>query len=515
MKTHSKVLLVIFTLIGLTQCQKAPDSDPNPTTTTPPGSSNTPPASSTETPTKTFVCTTPNPTPRTWFVALTGNDANDGTLAKPLRTIQKAVDSAKPGDTVELRAGTHESREIKIRTCNLTLRSYPGEWAIIKAVTNVEGVTSVLWYREPTIVGGLIENLEIVGGYYYGIKLENNWEDGEPVRRAVSDLTIRNCRIHDTGRDCIKIVPGCANIKILNCEIHHSGVGPANVKAQNAEGIDNVNGPNMLVRGCYFHDIATNGLYAKGGAKNCIIENNLIVNCGETGVSAGFTDTDEEWFDKDNTDYTESFDIIIRNNIIVNAKWGGVGLFAAVRPRVVNNTFVNVAANTLGALYISRGETYVGPSGRLVTPPCRDVTVLNNVFVQTQVSDRPMIRIRYNNDDKAESLTGNSQIDYNRYYRTGTAATYENRQTDNLTFAQWKTATKFDAHSTEGDPQLDAQHHLRASSPCLKVGILQSIITTDYDGNPRSGKPDLGADEAGGTALVVPPPTSLIGTGLK
>jgi hypothetical protein len=285
-------------------------------------------------------------------------------------------------------------------------------------------------------VGGLIENLEIVGGYYYGIKLENNWENSEPVRRSVSDLTIRNCRIHDTSRDCIKIMPGCANIKVLNCEIHHSGVEPANLTAQNAESIDNVNGSDMVVRICYFHDIATTGLYAKGGAKNCLIENNLIINCGDMGVTAGNTDTDEEWFDKNNKDYTESFDIIIRNNIIVVAKWGGVGLFAAVRPQVINNTFVNVASYTYGALYISRGETYVGSNGRLVTPPCRDVKILNNIFVQAQAGDRPMIRIRYNDNDKTESLMGTNQIDYNRYYRPGKAAIYENWRTPDLTFGQ-------------------------------------------------------------------------------
>jgi hypothetical protein len=492
-------LLLICLLMG---CKKNVPDDPQPADNDP------------ETP--TFACTEPNPTPRTWYVALTGNDAAAGTLAAPLRTVQKALDSARPGDAIELRAGTHESRELKVRTCGLTLRSYPGEWATIQAITTNEDITSVLWYREPGISGGVIENLDIVGGYLYGIKLENNWENNEPTRRSVSNLTIRNCRIHDTGRDCIKIVPGCANIRILNCEIYRSGIGPANRTADNAEGIDNVNGPGMVVRNCYIHDIATTGLYAKGGAKNCVVENNLIVNCGEMGVMAGNTDTDEEWFDKDNTTYTESFDMVIRNNIIVGAAWGGVGLFAAVRPKVINNTFVDVSATTYGALYISRGETYVGPTGTLRTPPCRDISVLNNIFVQSQTGDRAMIRIRYNDDDRAESLAGTNQIDYNRYHRLGSAApTYENRQRQNLTFGAWKTATGFDAHSTEGDPRLNGQYHLLAGSPCLKAGLPSPLVTIDYDGNPRNGKPDVGADEAGGAALVVPPPNSVIGTGLK
>ena len=454
----------------------------------------------------------PNPNPRSWVVATNGNDNNAGTIANPFKNIQKAVDKALPGDTILLRGGTHESREIKVRTSKLTFRSYPNEWAIVKAVTNVEDITSCFWYREPCINGGLIENLEIVGGYFYGIKLEDNWDWNEPVLQAVSNLTIRNCKIHDTGRDCIKIVPGCANIQILNCEIYRSGVGPANVRAQNAEGIDNVNGPKMVVRNCYFHDISTNGLYAKGGAKDCIIENNLFMNCGEMGICAGNTDTDEEWFDKSNTEYIESFDIIIRNNIIVNAKWGGVGLFAAVRSQVVNNTFINVASETYGALYISRGETYVGNNGKLVTPPCKDLKIMNNIFVQSTSGDRSMIRIRYNDDDKAESLIGTNIIDYNCYFRASNAAVYENRQTDNLTFAQWKSATKFDAHSFEANPLLNAQYHLSAGSLCIKKGLLQSIISVDYDGNNRSGNPDIGADEVGGTPLATPPPSGVIGT---
>lgn len=454
----------------------------------------------------------PNPKPRSWVVATNGNDSGAGTVGSPFKSIQKAVDSALQGDTVLLRGGTHESREIKVRISKLTFRSYPNEWAIVKAVTNVEDITSCFWYREPCINGGLIENLEIVGGYLYGIKLEDNWDWNEPVLQAVSNLTIRNCKIHDTGRDCIKIVPGCANIQILNCEIYRSGVGVANINAQNAEGIDNVNGPNMVVRNCYFHDIATNGLYAKGGAKNCIIESNLFINCGEMGICAGNTDTDEEWFDKSNTEYIESFDIIIRNNIVVNAKWGGVGLFAAVRSQVMNNTFVNVASETYGALYISRGETYVGNNGKLVTPPCKDLKIMNNIFVQATSGDRSMIRIRYNSDDKAESLTGTNIIDYNCYFRAGNTAVYENRQKDNLTFTQWKSGTGFDAHSFEANPLLNVQYHLSTGSPCIKKGLQQGIISIDYDGNNRSGNPDIGADESGGTPLATPPPSSVIGT---
>ena len=38
-----------------------------------------------------------------FYVSLEGDDANDGSLDKPFRTIQKAVDVMQPGDTCYVR----------------------------------------------------------------------------------------------------------------------------------------------------------------------------------------------------------------------------------------------------------------------------------------------------------------------------------------------------------------------------------------------------------------------------
>ena len=86
------------------------------------------------------------------YVSPSGNDSNDGSENKPFKTIQKAADEADPSKALEivLRGGTHESKEIKFRTSNIYLHSYPGEWAVIKASTTVEDITSCLWFREPT-----------------------------------------------------------------------------------------------------------------------------------------------------------------------------------------------------------------------------------------------------------------------------------------------------------------------------------------------------------------------------
>nr|WP_295931719.1 right-handed parallel beta-helix repeat-containing protein [uncultured Dyadobacter sp.] len=452
------------------------------------------------------------------YVAPNGDDSNDGTESKPLRSIQAAADKADPEKGLEiiLRGGNYESREIVFRTSHIYLHSYPGEWAVIRAVTNVEDIASCLWFREPGTTDVTLENLEIVGGYYYGIKLESNWDYDNNIpfdqRKGISEVKILHCKIHDTGRDCIKITPGCKDIQILNCEIYRSGVGPANIEANNAEGIDNVNADQMIVRNCYIHDIATNALYAKGGARQCIFEQNLIMNCGEGGLVAGYLDTDVEWFNTTaNPDYFESIGIIIRNNIVAKVGREGIGLYAAKDAQVYHNTLVDVAREDgSAALLIARGEIYGTPKGD-IHPGCRDVKVVNNIIVQSSQARGYTARLR-------GSLSGNNEITQNIYYRPGNHLfrldTSEDDYLELEGFENWKSRTAFDGTSVITDPLLDTQYHLAAGSPCIGKGKNPgSVVAKDYDGRSRTSTYDIGADQSGnGAALAIPPAPLATGT---
>jgi hypothetical protein len=100
-----------------------------------------------------------------WYVAPNGNDNNPGTLTQPFKTIPAAIEAASPGDVIDLRNGNYASEEIRITKSNLTLRSYPGEWAILTAPVHDENIASCIWYSEPEVSGGTLERLEIEGGY--------------------------------------------------------------------------------------------------------------------------------------------------------------------------------------------------------------------------------------------------------------------------------------------------------------------------------------------------------------
>ncbi len=456
-------------------------------------------------------------TAATIYVSPSGNDNNAGTLAQPLKTIPEAIDRANPGDIIELRNGTYPSNEIRIPKSNLTLRSYPGEWAIITAPLNIEDVASCIWYNEPDVTGGVLENLEIKGGYYYGVSFETNWEWGLPAneRRGASNIILRNCKIHDTGRDCIKIKPGCDNIQILHCELYNSGIGPSNSEANggpNAEGIDNVNGDGMVVRNCYIHHTSTSAVYAKGGAANCLIEGNLIMHAGEAGILLGFY-TDADFFDTNaNPSYYECLNSSAFNNMVVTTGGAGIGFFAAKNCAAYNNTVVTASPLYHAPLMIARGEIYLSETTTL-TPANFNIQVFNNLFVdQSGTGDED-----YTVQLREGALTGNNLINRNIYHKTTGVASFDDGVNwPARTFAQWKSQLGFDAQSMETNPQLNANFHLTNGSAAIDAGQAAPVLTNDYDGQTRSGAVDLGADEFGnGIALQVPPPAGTIGTGAE
>lgn len=461
------------------------------------------------------LCLLHNLNAATWYVAPNGNDNNAGSLSQPFKTIPRAIDAASPGDAIELRSGAYTSAEIRITKSQLTLRSYPGEWAIISAPVNNEDIASCIWYNEPAVTGGLLERLEITGGYYYGVSFETNWDWGLPASqtRGAGNITIRQCKIHDTGRDCIKIKPACNNIQIISCELYNSGIGPGNSVANggpNAEGIDNVNGDGMIVRNCYIHNISTTGVYVKGGVKDCIIEENLIYGAQEAGILMGFY-TDAEFFDQDGTNpaYYECQYSLARNNIVYNTGGAGIGFFAARNCSAYNNTIITASGNFHAPLYFSPGEIWINDNTTL-TPPNFNLLVVNNIIIdQSGTGDED-----YTVQIREGAMTGVNTIDYNIYQKTtGPAAFDDGVSWPALSFAQWKAQMGFDAHSLEAYPALDANLHLLPNSPAIDAGQ-NTPAARDYDAQPRSGAIDMGADEYGnGNALQTPPPNGVIGTG--
>jgi len=72
-----------------------------------------------------------------FYVATNGVDTNPGTLERPFRTIQKAAETARPGDTVAIRAGTYRETVAPPRSGEaerpITFRNYEQETVVVSA----------------------------------------------------------------------------------------------------------------------------------------------------------------------------------------------------------------------------------------------------------------------------------------------------------------------------------------------------------------------------------------------
>jgi len=100
-----------------------------------------------------MVCAAQGAAAAEFHVAVTGDDAHDGTAAAPLRSIQRAADRARPGDTVTVHAGVYREsvrppRGGESDSKRIVYRAAPGERVEIKGsevVTNWTRVKGDVW----------------------------------------------------------------------------------------------------------------------------------------------------------------------------------------------------------------------------------------------------------------------------------------------------------------------------------------------------------------------------------
>jgi hypothetical protein len=440
-----------------------------------------------------------------WFVSTSGsNTTGNGSVTAPFRTITHVLAPANnivsAGDTVSLIApvGNNTFNECNVRLrVRLTLRSAPGNNARIHCATTTSNSSTV--QVDPGASGSVIRNLEISGGFFYGIFLQTNWFQGGPTSNTgASNVVIEDVKVHSTGRDCIKITPKSNNVTIRRAEIYNSGVRDNS----NAEGIDNVNGDGMIVEDSYIHDTATTGVYFKGGARNVIVQRNRIENTGSAGILIGF-DTSPEFFDLSvNPGYYEAIGGIVRNNIVRNTTNAGIGLYASRDSVVVNNTIVNTANSAHAAIYF--GVTFQDYDPNAGRPANLNPFIRNNLIIQ---NNRPCMSIRYSTElGGLSGLSGSTNSNYNAFHNTSGACSFSDGRPSPGTFsgnlAGWRTRTSGETNSIETALSLTAEGRLPSGSPAIDAGQTVAQVTDDFDKQNRAPPYDIGGDEFGSGSPV-------------
>ena len=204
-----------------------------------------------------------------YYVSTSGNDANEGTLAAPWRTVQKATTSIGAGDTCYIRGGSYVERvTISNRhgtaVLPMTFTSYPGETASIEQtlVSPPNGTSALL----------TISNSDFI---------------------IIRGIEFQNHKTSSTAKDLfgIYIVGGCNGVQIRNNKIHDIWQS-ATTAAGNAHGISAIGNAatainGLIIDGNEIHHCLTGSsetVSLNGNVTNFKVTNNLIHDCNNIGI---------------------------------------------------------------------------------------------------------------------------------------------------------------------------------------------------------------------------------------
>ncbi|OXM17551.1 DUF5123 domain-containing protein [Paenibacillus herberti] len=473
-----------------------------------------------------------------YYVSTSGSDSNAGTsTGSAFKTLQKAANTAGPGDTVYVLAGTY-NQKLKITNSGtssapITFRNYNTDVAVIDgtglSVSGMEGIVQITNASNIKVQGFEIRN--------YKTSTNGNAAVGIFATGAGSNVEIRNNNVHHIastatptgsdreGRDAHGIAVygtsttswsnvtvdgntlnnltlGSSEALVLNGNvdgfsvtnnaIHHSdnigidiigfeGKAPNSSLDQARNGVVSGNNIyNVSVQGNPSYpstDYSAGGIYVDGG-KNVVIERNRSYN-NDIGIEVA-----SEWPTK-----STSF-ITVRNNLVHNNSYTGIAIGgydtqrgSTTDSKIVNNTLYN--------------NDLVGQEGGqlLIQFDTKNNIIKNNILVAS--SSKILIQNQFTQN------SGNV-VDYNLYYGVGgTSGLTWNWKTSGYTnFSTYKSSTGNDAHSIVANPQLASpttNFTLNTGSPAINTGNTDTSIigSTDLAGNARvlGGIVDIGAYE--------------------
>ncbi len=271
------------------------------------------------------------------YVSPDGSDRSRGTAAAPWRTVQKALNTLRPGQTAIVRAGTYRQNLVADRagrkSAPITISGEPG--AVLAAGSGAE------------------ENmpLEMVDGAAFlrfeGLVFEGATGDSTTnvyADRGVHDIELSRCEVRRSQRQGFFSEADTARIQILRCRFHdNGGSGP--------EGLDHsiyVQGSRHVIAGNLLTGARNgNGIQLYPSSDNAIIVGNTIDDNLLDGVVIGDDDG------RTTSDALVANNIVTRSRSAVATYWGG----AVGRGNVVRN---NLGWRNDRRRFAGEGAVWVG-----------------------------------------------------------------------------------------------------------------------------------------------------------
>ncbi|MFJ3439050.1 DUF1565 domain-containing protein [Streptomyces cyaneofuscatus] len=409
---------------------------------------------------------------RTYFVSPSGNDSNPGTSAgAPFRTIQKAADSAGPGDTVSIMNGTYSERSkgsnvLTIKRSGrpgapITFSAHPGHNPVIHPVNAWNGISV---HGASYIV---IKNLEVKGnsGALTLAGAERDAKKGDPTYNTnciwAEPNKATGARPHhidivgNTVSHCPGLGIGSRGADYMTIDRNHvyatswyTVYATSGISILAAHDIDRGNPRKYKIR-VTNNRVHDNETRVKWERCKCYSDGNgIIIDTLKDKSKAG----------ENGPDYQGR--VLVANNLSYNNGGSGIHSFKSQHVDIINNTAYKNGRST-------RMESYAN----IFAHDSTDVRLLNNIA----------------------------------YGRPGQATNSKSRNTDvtydyNIYFGGKAPEVK-GPHDIVGDPKLTspgtgagAEFRLRKGSPAIGSGTPFPAVASDLTGARRAGgAPDRGA----------------------
>lgn len=454
-----------------------------------------------------------------YYVATNGNDSNPGSIDKPLRSIQKAVNMARPGDVIYVRGGTY-SESIVIRNSGtvdkpIVLAAYPGEKPVIDGQYNLPAVPNSGWARcndtvsPPTcfhhnpLVYVRADNF-IVDGFEITRSLGRGFTVYQTASDPAQNVVIRNNNIHD-NRSAGIIMVNANNVLFESNQVSHSGNFATHDRSASEMNwpiaVNALDSSNITYRNNKIFENWTEGISTGRNSKNIIIENNEIYDNRALQVyihrSQNVSVNGNKVYCTNNQNFYRGG--TVSPGIVVNNESNFDGMLIVDNAKIVNNLVVGCRLGF--AMWGGGGSAKIGS---------RNVTVSHNTFVNMFTVSDSKEAIAINIVDAGHrNIRIENNIIYQQKFTIANVPSSSQIVMENNFWSRTPPVSASGAGDIVGDPmlanpgaalragQVNADwYKLMPGSPAINSSSTSGAVTTDFFGNIRDGRADIGFHEA-------------------
>lgn len=402
----------------------------------------------------------------TFYVSTTGSDSNAGTQAKPWATLQHAVDTISPGDTIQVLAGTYVGCRIGhsgSQSSPKTLEAAPGASVLVNKPGPGNKHNSIIEFElfGSTVSDWIVSGFEVANSPNYGIDV-----------RVTERITVQKNHVHNSKLTGI-FTAFSNNILIQNNETDHNS--EHGIYQSNSSVYPTIHGNNS-------HNNASAGIHMNGDISEqpgdglvrfATVEDNTIWENGTAGGSG---------INCDGVD-----DSIIRNNLLYNNHASGISLYAIDGAHGSSNN--NVYNNTIVMAPNSRFVINIPSDGGGKAAPVGNVVENNILYTPDSFHGSVLI---------AKAKVSGFHSDYNIVVNQFS----DNNGNTSISLAKWQ-ALGYDLHSIIATPvQLfvnpaSNNYQLKPGSPAVDKGTALTDVPTDILGvkRPQGTAWDIGCYE--------------------